>query len=51
MSIVSYFCVFLLLSSLIARINSSSGEVVVFMFKQVLGWAHFIDKLYRNSSG
>ena len=31
-SIVSYFCVFLLLSSLIARANCSSGEVVTFHF-------------------
>ena len=32
MSIVSYFCVFLLLSSLIARANCSSGALVMFYF-------------------
>jgi len=28
MSTVSYFCVFLLLSSLVARVNCSSGEIL-----------------------
>ena len=32
MSIVSYFCVFLSLSSLIARANCSSGELLMFYF-------------------
>ena len=50
MSIVSYFCVFLMLSSLMARVNCSSGELVMFIFDQVLCCVHFIDKLYRNSS-
>ena len=49
MSIVSYFCVFLPPSSLIARANCSSGELVMFYFYAGLFCAHFKHNLYRNS--
>ena len=50
MSITSTFFVFLLLSSLIASANCSSGKVEMFgFFKQVLCCANFKDKFYRNS--
>ena len=54
MPIVSYFCVFFLLSSFMARANCSSGEVLTFYFLSRFCVAHILKtsciKIVRDKS-